>query len=254
MSKISTRLDKNSIVEQAKQRYENEQKNQLPTEIISLPSKGMIYPETSPLRTGKVEVRYMTAYDEDILTNVSYVREGIMFEKLLESIVVTECDIQDIASLDRDAILIQSRILAYGADYPVTITNPDTNVKHDVVINLSNLKHKKFNLIADKDGEFEFKTNSTKELNIKFKYNIKTTADTGIYSLLQKCITEINGNRNPEYINEFIRYKFLAKDSKQFRSYYFENIPGIDYSYEFEGENGGTFTTTFPVTADFFWV
>lgn len=250
MSNISTRLDKNQIIEQAKQRYELEQHNKLPTEIVSLPSNGLVYPEDSELRTGKIEIRYMTAYDEDILTNVSYLREGIMFDKLLHSIIVTKCNINEIISADRDAIIIQSRILAYGADYPVTITNPKTKKESSYTVNLSKLKHIPFNLTSDENGEFEY---TFSDIKIKFSYNINVDSDTGVYSLLKQCIKEIDGNRNIEYIDEFIRYRFLAKDSKQFRTYYNENMPGLDYNYDFEGEDGGTFTAVFPIGADLFW-
>ena len=254
MSKMTTRLDKQSIVDQAKSRYDTEQKSKLPTEIVELPSGGSVYAKSNPLSSGKVEIRYMTAYDEDILTNMSYVREGIMFDKLLESIVMTDCTVEDIISSDRDAILIQSRILAYGSDYPVKVIDPKTKKELERVVNLSALKYKPFKLQADENGEFVYTDpESPKELTIKFSYDINITLDTGIYGLLQQCIREVNGKRTKENIDHFIRYQFLAKDSKKFRTYYAENTPGMDYNYEFEGEDGGTFSAVFPIGIDLFW-
>jgi hypothetical protein len=253
MSKITTRLDKNSIIEQAKQRYETEQKSKLPTEIVSLPSRGKVYPADSPLREGKIEIRYMTAYDEDIMTNVSYVREGIMFDKLLESIVMTDCDVTQIIPSDKDAILIQSRILAYGAEYPVVVKDPKTGNELQRVVNLSNLKHKPFTLTPDEKGEFVYKPTGEKDLTIKFSYNIKTTSDSGVWDMLKQCIKEINGKRTWENIEHFIKFQFLAKDSREFRKFFMENTPGLDYEYEFEGEQGGTFSAVFPVNIDLFW-
>jgi len=254
MSKITTRIDKQSIIDQAKSRYDNEQKSKLPTEIIELPSKGKVYAKSNPLSTGKVEVRYMTAYDEDILTNMSYVREGVMFDKLLESIVMSDCNVADIISTDRDAILIQSRILAYGSDYPVKITDPKSKKELERTVNLSKLKYKSFSLQADDQGEFTYRdSESSKDLTIKFSYNVNTNSETGIYDLLKQCIREVNGKRQAEDIDHFIRYQFLARDSKRFRTYFADNTPGMDYNYEFEGEDGGTFSAVFPIGIDLFW-
>jgi len=254
MSKMTTRIDKQSIIDQAKSRYDTEQKSKLPTEIIELPSKGKVYAKSNPLSTGKVEVRYMTAYDEDILTNMSYVREGVMFDKLLESIVMSGCNVNDIISSDRDAILIQSRILAYGSDYPVKVTNPKTDAQLERTVNLSKLKYKPFALQADELGEFTYTdSESSKDLTIKFSYDININTDGGIYDLLKQCIREVNGKRQTEEIDHFIRYQFLARDSKRFRTYFADNMPGMDYNYEFEGEDGGTFSAVFPIGIDLFW-
>jgi hypothetical protein len=89
MSTHTNKIDSN-IIEIAKQRYESKQRSKLPSIIVSLASAGKIYPESSPLRAGQIEMRYMTAYDEDILTNTSYIKNGVVFDKLLESIIVTE--------------------------------------------------------------------------------------------------------------------------------------------------------------------
>lgn len=253
MSKMTTRIDKDTIIQKAKQRYEDEQQSKLPTEIVKLPSGGNVYPAASPLRSGQVEIRYMTAYDEDILTNVSYVREGIMFDKLLESVIMSDCNVKDIISADRDAILIQSRILAYGSDYPVQVTDPNTGNQLSRSVNLSKLKYKSFNLHPDENGEFIYKIKNEQETTIKFSYDINVNSDSGVYDLLKQCIKEVDGKRTQENIDHFIRYQFLAKDSKQFRTYYIENTPGMDYSCEFEGEDGGVFTATFPVGLDLFW-
>ena len=90
MSKVTDRLDNKQIVELAKQQYENQkQTSKFPANIITLPSNGNVYAETSALRSGKVEMRHMTAYDEDILSNSSYIKEGVIFDKLLEALIIT---------------------------------------------------------------------------------------------------------------------------------------------------------------------
>jgi len=89
MSKVTDRLDNKQIVELAKKQYEQEKQNsKFPANIITLPSQGKVYEETSALKSGKIEMRHMTAYDEDILSNSSYISEGVIFDKLLEALIV----------------------------------------------------------------------------------------------------------------------------------------------------------------------
>jgi hypothetical protein len=252
MSKHTNKLDdRENIINIAKQRYETQQRNKLPSVIVNLSSGGEIYPKTHPLHSGKIEMRYMTAYDEDILTNSSYIRDGVVFEKLLESIIVTDIDVQDIASVDRDGLIIYARILSYGPEYPVLITDPTTNNQTKQVVDLTKLQPKPFNLIADEQGEFSYKTNSG--IEIKFTYLRKFTDVSGVTDLLKRIITQVNDTRSQSDIEQFLRYEFLAIESRAFREYVLKNAPGIDYTYEFEGENGGTFNAGFQPAADLFW-
>ena len=92
-------------------------KFQFPSEIIELPSKGLVYPSTNPLSSGKIEMKYMTAAEEDILTNQNYIQKGIVLEKLLKSLIVSKVNYDDLIIGDKNAILIASRILGYGKDY-----------------------------------------------------------------------------------------------------------------------------------------
>ncbi len=149
MSKVTTRLGNQDIVNLAKQRFESQQKSKLPTVIVSLPSGGKIYPESHPLRSGKIDMRYLTAYDEDILTNISYIREGVMFERLLEAIIMTDVDVADIAAVDKDGLIIHARVLAYGAEYPVVIKDPKTEKELQRVVDLSAVKYLPFELESD---------------------------------------------------------------------------------------------------------
>lgn len=251
MSKVTTRLANQDIVNIARQQYENKQRSKLPSIIVELPSKGLIYPESSPLRDGKIEIRYMTAYDEDILTNTSYMQAGIMFDKLLESIVLSPVTVTDIASTDRDALIIASRIVSYGPEYPVTVLDPKTKTSLEREVDLTKILHKSFTLTPDINGEFDYEFGTNK---LKFTYNVRMKDGLSISELMQFMITEVNGSRIKTDIESFIRYEFLARDAKQFRDYYIKNAPGLDFNYEFEGEDGSTFITPFPVAADLFWV
>ena len=94
-----------------------EQKHQFPTEEVTLPSKGLLYPEGSPLKKGVIEMKYMTAREEDILTNQNYIEKGTVIDKLLKSLIVTPINYNDLLLGDKNAILIAARILGYGKDY-----------------------------------------------------------------------------------------------------------------------------------------
>ena len=252
MSKLTTRLNDDSIISIAKQRYETQQRSKLPSIIVPLTSEGKIYPETHPLHEGKLEMRYMTAYDEDILTNASYVREGVLFDKLLESLIVTDININDIAALDRDGLIIYARIVSYGAEYSVTITDPNTKQVLERTVDLRKIQSKPFTLIPDINGEFSYETEPGTQL--KFTYTYKTMSTSSkISELLSNIIQQVGNSRKQEDIDNFIRYEFLAGDSKKFRKYVTDNAPGLNFQYEFEGENGGTFTAGFLVGSDLFW-
>ena len=108
MAKMTDRYENKNLINLAKDKYEQKQRSTIPSEIITLTSEGKIYPHSSELSSGKIEMRYMTAYDEDILTNASYVKEGIVLDKLLESLIVTDVDLDDIAQVDKDGLILLS--------------------------------------------------------------------------------------------------------------------------------------------------
>ena len=119
-----------------------EQTFNFPTEEIELPSRGLIYPESNPLSSGKIIMKYMTAKEEDILTNQSYINKGIVLDKLLQSLIITKIDYNDLVIGDKNAILIASRVLAFGPEYSITVTDPAENEPVEVKVDMSNLKHK----------------------------------------------------------------------------------------------------------------
>ena len=71
MAKHTDRYQNDNLINLAKNKYEEKNRGTIPSEIITLTSEGKIYPHSSLLSSGKIEMRYMTAYDEDILTNAS---------------------------------------------------------------------------------------------------------------------------------------------------------------------------------------
>ena len=253
MAKMTDRYENKNLINLAKDKYEQKQRSTIPSEIITLTSEGKIYSDSSILSSGKIEMRYMTAYDEDILTNASYVKEGIVLDKLLESLIVTDVDLDDIAQVDKDGLILNARILSYGADYPVQVTDPNTNKKINKTIDLSKLKTKTIDIESDDNGEFEYSFNN---ITLKWKFptndqNVKD--DMPISKFLSLVITQVNDSRNQIDIDNFIKYNFLIQDSKKFQKYVIDNTPTTLLEYEFEGEDGGTFKAGFPIGPDFFW-
>ena len=247
----TTRLGNPDIINIAKQRFEKRQQSKLPSIIVNLPSGGVIYPKSHPLASGQVEMRYMTAYDEDILTNTSYIREGVVFDKLLQSIIVTEVDVNDICSVDKDGLILNARVMAYGPEYTVQIPDPKTGNALERTINLTEVQFKPFTLVADADGEFTYQVNT--ETIIKFAYPKTEITRETVSETINNLITEVNGIRDRIAIENFVRYEFFARDAKKFREYVKNNAPGVDYEMNFEGEDGSTFKAMFPVGTDLFW-
>ena len=116
-----------------------EQKQQFPTEEVTLPSKGLLYPEGSPLKKGVIEMKYMTAKEEDILTNVNLIRSGTVLDKLLQSLIVTPINYKELLVGDKNAILIAARILGYGPEYDVLLNHPETGIESKATIDLTKL-------------------------------------------------------------------------------------------------------------------
>ena len=100
-----------------------------PTEMVELPSKGYFYTEGHPLSKGKVEVKYMTAREEDILTSQNLIQQGTVIDKLLESLIVDKSiKIDDMLIGDKNAIMVAARILGYGKDYDITYDDEEHTV------------------------------------------------------------------------------------------------------------------------------
>ena len=110
---------------------------QFPSEEVTLPSKGLLYSEGSPLKNGIIEMKYMTAREEDILTNQNLIKNGTVIDKLLQSLIITPIDYNDLLIGDKNAILIASRILGYGQEYSFTYTHPNSGEEEEVTVDLT---------------------------------------------------------------------------------------------------------------------
>lgn len=261
MANISTRMSDKQLAELAKQQYEQRQASKVPSIIIKLPSGGKVYPNTNPCSAGHVEMRYMTAWDEDILTNASYAKDGIVFDKLIESLVITPgFNHKTLIEADKEWLIISARITGYGSEYPVTIKTPDGQ-QINTAVDLNKLKIKPGTGVPSDNGEFVY--NIDDQNSIKFRYlpiselNALPT-DSAVSSFLVNSICEVNGDRNPEFIKQFIQYQLTPIESKNFRKHIQDTVPSIDLVYNFnyitkEG-NEETFQSRFPIGSDFFWI
>jgi len=237
-----------------------------PTEVVDLPSQGLLYPKDSPLSSGKIEVKYMTAKEEDILTSANLIKKGIVVEKLIESLVVDKSiDIDTILVGDKNAILVASRILAYGKEYEVEIDG------QTVVVDLTTLKDKEIDKSVFTKGvnEFEFELPATKR---KLTFKLLTSGDEksidteikgyekvgdGIgYDLttrLKNMILSIDGDTKRASINSFVDNEFLSRDSLAFRTYANKIMPDVDMTSEYIDEDGEEKEFTVPMTVQFLW-
>jgi hypothetical protein len=234
----------------------------LPTETIELPSKGLLYPEGHALSNGTIEIKYMTAKEEDILTNQNYIANGTVLDKLLKSLIITKFNYEDLLIGDKNAIMIAARILGYGAEYKFTY-----NGKEEVV-DLSKIDNKPFDesLITKGQNEFSFKLpTSDNEITFKFlthgdesKINqelegLKKLGKEGSPELttrLKYMITSINGDRTTKLIREFIDEAFLARDARAFREYIGKVQPDVDLTFF---PSSSTKSINLPIGINFFW-
>jgi hypothetical protein len=242
--------------EQALAEYAAKKISSVPTEIVDLPSRGKFYPANHPLRSGKIEMRYMTAYDEDILTNASYIKAGVVIDKLLQSLIVTSnVKFDDILNCDRDAMIIAARILSYGKEYQALVTTP-SNKQIKATIDLSKLELKTTLLDANANGICNYKDDI---YDIQFKFltigeqSLVALSEKPLFEFLVQSILSLNGETNKEKIKEYLQYNMLAMHSKKIRNYITSNLPSIDLTYDFEDEAGGVFRRGFPIGSNFFY-
>lgn len=242
-----------------------------PTEVISLPSKGLCYPESSPLSKGEITIKLMTAKEEDILTSTNLLKKGIVLDKLLESIIIEPgVNIGELLIGDKNAILISSRILAYGPEYSVTITDPNENEPVDVVVDMTKLKIKEIDeSLLNRNNEYEY-TLPKSGVSIKFKLlthsdelainkDIEASEKTlkqanEITTRFRRIITEVSGNRDLGYISNYVVNQLQAADSRSLRKHIQSLTPDIDLSFEYTSPfTGETEALKVPIGLDFFY-
>ena len=246
-----------------------------PTEIIDLPSKGTVYPEGNPLASGKLEMKYMTAREEDILTSANLIRQGVVLDKLFQSLIVSPIKYNDLITGDKNAIMIAARVLGYGKDYEVECTCQKCENKQKVNIDLSSLSDKTiaeeavqvspnnftFTLpISKRPVTFKLLTHGDEK---KLEYDLdaikkKATKDSVSPELsmrLKKTITSVDGNTDPAFISHFVDNELFAQDSKALRTYIKSVAPDVNLTFDFECQACGHIeeNMVIPIDTNFFW-
>jgi len=238
-----------------------------PSEVIDLPSEGKLYPEGHPLKDGKIEIKYMTAKEEDILTSQNLIKKGVVIDKLLDSLIVTNgVKSDDLVLGDKNAVMIAARILAYGPEYTCNVTLPTTGETIQHTFNLADCPFKNIDAKIDKNL-FEIELPVSKK-KIKFSIltgreeiliakDLKASEKTGsqiipeLTTRLRYVIKEVDGDSTPSTINQTAQ-NILSRDSMFLREELSKVSPDIDMSQEIEIE-GDTVKVEIPMTVGFFW-
>ena len=244
------------------------------SEPIDLPSKGKFYPTDSPLRNGKVDVKYMTAKEEDILTNQNLLKQGRALDKLYESLIIGNgegqpVNIDDMIVGDKSAIMIATRVLGYGADYEISLTHPDSGKQFKHTVDLTDLKPKQVDLSLYKNSrELEYTLPISKKVIV---FKIRTTREESeiarevarqekagiskpITTALKYCIVSIDGETDKQFISKFIDNDLLARDSLELRKFILTVTPDYDLTIRVTNkENNYDQDITLPIDVNFFW-
>ena len=236
-------------------------KFKLPTEVLDLPSKGLLYPKDNKLSSGQIEIKYMTAKEEDILSNSSYISKGIVLDKLFESLIVTKINYNDLLLGDKNAIMIAARVLGYGKNYSFKYGGENYDV------DLSKLDNKKVDeKLYNNGNSFEFTLPSSGN-KVKFKLlthgdeievnkevaslkRLKKDSDPSLSTRLKYNITEVEGDSSKSTIRDFVDNYLLARDARALRTEINKVSPDIDLTFFPQGNDE---RKPIPIGLNLFW-
>jgi hypothetical protein len=245
-----------------------------PTHFVDLPSKGKFYSAGHPLfNKDTVEIRFMTAREEDILTSKSLLKKGIAVDRMLESVLIDKSiKLDDLLIGDKNALIVGARITGYGDEYDTKVQCPScgTNVRHTFY--LSNIKNKfpceevEKQLIQTKTfktklpiTKFDVELRLLKGSDEKFlsdlaeqKKNSKKE-ESSMSDQLRLLIVSINGVTEKSIIEKFVDM-CPAGDAKHIRNLYSDNVPNVDMTQKFTCRScEAEMEMEVPFTVDFFW-
>ena len=244
-----------------------------PTETLSLPSQGLLYPKGSPLSSGTIDVKYMTAKEEDILTSTNLIEKGVVIDRLLESVIADpKVKLDDMLIGDKNALMLGTRVLGYGKEYDVVLTDPDTGLEVEHTFDLTQIETVKIDDKLLKSGNnFELELPISKrtitfkllthrderEIETELEGYRKLSATTGVTpeltTRLKKQITSVDGNKEKQFIDNFVVNEFLAQDTKAYREYLKKVTPDVVFEQEYTSQIGEPHKVDIPVGVRFFW-
>ena len=239
-----------------------------PTETIDLPSKGVFYPEDSPLRSGQIELRYMTAKHEDILTSQNLIQKGVVLDRLIDALIATKgVKAADLFLGDLNAVMVAARILGYGKDYEVAIECPSCNTAVEQVVNLSELETEN---VPESNEASEFMLTlplSKAEISLKLLTRgdelaidkelkalkkISSDVEADSTSRLKAMIKSVNGDTSKAKIWSFVD-NLLVKDARYLREQYRTRVPDINFNVSIDCNCGTNQKVRMPIGVNFFW-
>jgi hypothetical protein len=244
-----------------------------PTEVIDLPSKGWFYPEGHPFASGQIELYYMTAKHEDILTSKNLISKGVVIDKLLESLVATKnAKYADLFIGDKNAIFVAARIMGYGKNYECAVTCPNCGSPTDVDVNLEDLEPIEYEFDPAQKGRNEFmftlphsgklvtfrllthgdEKRISQELQQMKKF-VKNGIDPEVTTRMRHAIISFDGDESREGIKQKIEL-MPARDARAFREFALSKMPNIDFNIDFTcPECGHEDRVEVPIDHTFFW-
>ena len=237
-----------------------------PTEVVDLPSKGYFYVEGHPLSKGKVEIKYMTAKEEDILTSQNLIQQGTVIDVLLQSLIVDKTiNVHDLLVGDKNAIMVAARILGYGKEYQFEYDEEE----HEVDLSKLEPIDLDFSKLTKGQNEFSFKLptsertitfkllsgNDEKKIatELKAKQKISKERSSELTTRLKTMLLSVDGNSEQAYINNFVDNEFLSVDSLAFRKHLTSITPDMDMRTLLVDSSGKETEVTIPITVRFFW-
>lgn len=245
-----------------------------PTEIVDLPSKGWFYPTGHPLSSGQIEIKMMTAREEDILTSQNLIKKGIVLQRLLDSLIVDKrIKQEDILLCDMNGIFVAVRRLAYGDQYgPLKIKCPSCGEECQHTIDLSQIEQRPFDFNQFPKGQniFNFTLPYSKKLisykiltqkednmvdaEIKNMSRVNKERSTEVTTRLKYVIQSVDGDDDKVAIRKFIETELVSKDTLELRKHIRANIPDMDMSFQFDCPNcNHSERMDVPMTVQFFW-
>tara|TARA_R110000744_G_scaffold284252_1_gene395587 strand:+ start:652 stop:1515 length:864 start_codon:yes stop_codon:yes gene_type:complete len=246
-----------------------------PTEFVDLPSKGLYYPESHPLyKQESVEIKYMTAKDEDILTSKSYLKKGIAIDRLLQNVIVNKSiDVNSLLSGDKNAVIIATRTTGYGSSYQTKVACPSCGEAGQIDFDLDEESKMKGmeeveGVEDNNDGTFVSTTprgkiavkmkllnGSAEKKLLKLTTNKKKNnqPESILSDQLRMSIVSVGGQEDQMMINMFIS-SLPASDAKYLRRVYSKKMPNIELKHDYECQScGHEQELEVPLTSDFFW-
>ena len=247
-----------------------------PTEFVDLPSKGLLYPEGHPLHgVESVEIRHMTAKEEDILTSETLVKKGIALDRLVQSVLVDKrVTPANMLIGDKNAILVAARVTGFGPNYNTTITCPACGTANETSLNLEELQAKDLeelpeNVTATGSGTYLIALPDFNNLEVEVrlltghdeKFIMKKREkrrklkmeDTNVTDQLTAIIARVNDITDPGVLAQFAE-RVPARVSREIRRVYDDLVPDLDMTFGFECENcAHVGKVDMPISADFFW-